>query len=100
MNYFFEKNKQKQFYDHALQFLAYTPEEEIAENEKIKVLSNMGIALLASPDIYNFSELMEQPMLRSLSNSEYRWIYEMIVIFNKGDLETYDKVIDNAVSRN
>lgn len=56
----------------------------------------MGIALLTSAHIYNFSELMEQPMLKSLGESEYRWIYEMLIIFNKGDIETYDKVIDNA----
>lgn len=29
----------------------------------------MGISLLASPDIFNFSELMEQPMLKSLGDS-------------------------------
>lgn len=29
MNYFFQKKKEKAFYDHALQFIAYTPECEI-----------------------------------------------------------------------
>lgn len=60
----------------------------------------MAIALLVSDKIYNFSELMEQPMLKYLEESEYRWIYELLVIFNKGDIEIYDSVIDNAVSRN
>ena len=39
-------------------------------------------------------------MLKFLEESEYRWIYELLVIFNKGDIEIYDKVIDNAVTRN
>lgn len=59
----------------------------------------MGIAILASPEIYNFSELLEQPMLKSLENSQYKWVYELLIIFNQGDIETYNKVIDDAVSR-
>ena len=100
MFYHLERKKQKAFYDNALQFLAYTPEEEIEHAEKIKVLSDMGIALLVSPEIYNFSELMEQPMLKALDNSEYKWIYEMLAIFNRGDIATYESIIDQAVERN
>ena len=55
MNYFEEKKKQKLFYENALQFLAYTPAQEIDPKEKITVLANMAVALLVSDKIYNFS---------------------------------------------
>lgn len=57
MNYFFQKKKEKAYYDHALQYIAYTPESEIEESTKIELLANMGMAALASKEIYNFSEL-------------------------------------------
>lgn len=60
----------------------------------------MGVAVLTSDKIYNFSELMEQPMLRSLSDSPYRWIFELLSIFNKGDIKTNYQVVDDALSRN
>ena len=60
----------------------------------------MGIAALASKEIYNFSELKEQPMLRSLADSPYRWVYELIDIFNRGDIQTYYQVKSDALSRN
>lgn len=100
MNYFYEKKKEKEFYDHALQYMAYTPAEEIEESAKVDLLANMGIAVLTSKQIYNFSELMEQPMLRSLADSPYRWVFELLGIFNRGDIATYTSVIDDALSRN
>lgn len=60
----------------------------------------MGMAALVSKEIYNFSELKEQPMLRSLADSPYRWVYELIDIFNRGDIETYYKVKNDALTRN
>lgn len=60
----------------------------------------MGIAVLASTEIYNFSELLEQPMLLSLADSPYQWVYELLGIFNKGDITTYYSVIEDAISRN
>lgn len=59
----------------------------------------MGIAILASPEIYNFSELLEQPLLKTLENSNFRWVYELLNIFNQGDIQTYNNVIDNASGR-
>lgn len=39
-------------------------------------------------------------MLRSLADSPYRWVYELIDIFNRGDIETYYKVKEDALTRN
>jgi len=58
--------------------LAYTSPEDIAHNEKIELSLEMAIAVLIDPTIYNFSELLEQPVLRSLEQSNYAWIFELL----------------------
>ena len=78
MNYFHTKSKYKLFYEKALNFLAYTPPHELNDKEKYTIIVNMAITCLCSPDIYNFSELLQQPLLLSLSTSPYKWLYDML----------------------
>lgn len=52
-----------------------------------------------SPEIYNFSELLEQPLLKTLENSKFKWVYELLTIFNQGDIATFNSVIDDASNR-
>lgn len=59
----------------------------------------MGLAILASPEIYNFSELLEQPLLKNLESSQFQWVYQLLNIFNKGDIATYNQVIKDAAER-
>jgi 26S proteasome regulatory subunit N9 len=50
----------------------------------------MAVAALVSKEIYNFSELLEQPSLVSLKTSE-NWMYELLEIFNKGDIQRFER---------
>ena len=92
------KRKFKLFYNSALQYLAYTQSQEIEEEEKLQLLFDMAVAVLVSEEIYNFSELLEQPLLISLKNSQHAWLYELIEIFNKGDIARYTQVSLKHVS--
>lgn len=49
----------------------------------------MGVAVLLSKDIYNFSEMLEQPLLQSLKDTPYAWVYTLLNIFNRGDIKEY-----------
>lgn len=91
--FYASKRKYKQFYTSALQYLAYTQAQEIEENEKLNLLFQMAIAVLLSEHIYNFSELLEQPLLVSLKNSSYLWMYELIEIFNQGDIARFNSAV-------
>lgn len=98
--FYASKRKYKQFYTSALQYLAYTQAQEIEENEKLSLLFQMAIAVLLSEEIYNFSELLEQPLLVSLKNSSYAWMYELIEIFNQGDIARFNSaVLDHVLYR-
>jgi len=78
MAFYKTKSKYRNFYTSALQYLAYTPIEEMSESQKISMLVEMAVAALVSKEIYNFSELLEQPSLVSLKNSKESWMYELL----------------------
>jgi 26S proteasome regulatory subunit N9 len=61
------------------------------DREKIDISYEMALAAIVSKDIYNFSELMEQPLMKSLIDSSYSWGYKLIEIFNKGDVKKYNE---------
>lgn len=50
----------------------------------------MAIAILVSPKIYNFSELLQQKVVLSLKDSAYSWLYQMIQTFNRGDVRQFN----------
>ena len=58
----------------------------------MSLLFEMAVAVLVSDEIYNFSELLEQPLLVSLKNSQHAWLYELIEIFNRGDITRFAEV--------
>lgn len=89
-SYYRKKGKYRQFYTNALQYLAYTNDEELNEKEQIELSYEMGVAVLLSKDIYNFSEMLEQPLLKSLENTSYAWVYTLLKIFNRGDIKEYN----------
>ena len=89
MLYYKRKQKWQLFFTNALQHLAYTNEEEMNDREKIELSYEMALAAVVSRDIYNFSELLEQPLMKSLEASEYAWIYRLLQIFNRGDVKEY-----------
>ena len=90
MLYYKKKQKWRLFFTNALQHLAYTNEEEMNDREKIELSYEMALAAVVSKDIYNFSELLEQPLMKSLEASEYAWIYKLIQTFNRGDIRDYN----------
>lgn len=47
----------------------------------------MALSVLASPEMYNFSELIEQPLLKSLSNTPDKWAYDALRIFSRGNIK-------------
>lgn len=93
--YYAAKGKYKLFYTSALQYLAYTQPQEIEEQERLSLLFDMAVAVLVSDEIYNFSELLEQPLLVELKNSHNSWLYELIEIFNKGDIAGFSQATLN-----
>jgi 26S proteasome regulatory subunit N9 len=91
--YYAKKRNYEEFYKNGLQYLAYTHESRIKPQEKVEISVDMATAILVSKKIYNFSELLEQPVLKALKNSPQEWIYHMIEVFNGGNIPAYETTI-------
>lgn len=51
----------------------------------------MAVAILVSPKIFNFSELLELEVFQSLQNTEHDWLLQLMQTFNEGDVDQFYK---------
>jgi len=86
-----QKRNYEDFYKNGLQYLAYTHESKISQEQKISISVDMALAVLVSKKIYNFSELLEQKVFKALENTNSQWIYQLIGTFNSGDIRRYEQ---------
>lgn len=82
------KNNPELFYRYTLQYLAYTPPEDVKDRENLAY--QLAIAVLVSEKIYNFGELMQQPLFKSLEGSGHNWIYEILHICDQGNVKEFE----------
>ncbi|KRX08556.1 hypothetical protein PPERSA_13037 [Pseudocohnilembus persalinus] len=102
LGYLYHKQKQNfdQLYKYGLQYLAYTSENDITHSQKFNLSMEMALAIMISTQIYNYSELLQQPVLKSIKDSQSTsWIYELLDIFNKGDVEASNKALQQYSSQ-
>ena len=77
------------YYRNALLYLACIELAALDPSERRQRAYDLGIAALVSDSIYNFGELLQHPILASLTD-EHAWLRELLVAFNRGDLAAYD----------
>ncbi|EAR99103.2 26S proteasome non-ATPase regulatory subunit (macronuclear) [Tetrahymena thermophila SB210] len=87
--FYSQKKNYELLYLNALQFLAYTQPQDIPISYQQDISLKMAIAILVSPKIYNFSELLQQSVVKSLQNTTYSWLYTLIETFNSGNVDKY-----------
>eukprot|EP00831_Metopus_contortus_P081567 TRINITY_DN8603_c0_g2_i3.p1 TRINITY_DN8603_c0_g2~~TRINITY_DN8603_c0_g2_i3.p1 ORF type:complete len:223 (-),score=40.89 TRINITY_DN8603_c0_g2_i3:302-931(-) len=101
-NYYYKRGEQEEFYLYALQYLAYIPPSSLSDEEKIQWSIKMGMAVLLGKKIYNISELIEKDILKSLTKTEYVWLYDLIQAFNvahvKDVLQALEQYKDNIAA--
>jgi len=88
--YYRRKEKYTEFYQNGLQYLAYTPSDELTEVEKREWCINMGKAILLGKDIYNIAELLEKDILKSLINTDYEWLYDILKALNTANINEFE----------
>lgn len=91
--YYRRKEKYSEFYQNGLQFLAYTPSEELSETEKREWCINMGKAILLGKDIYNIAELLEKDILKSLIGTDYEWLYEILKTLDSANITNFEECL-------
>ena len=56
--YYRRKDDQENYYKSGMQFLAYTPESELSQEEKLQWSIRLGMAVLLGKKIFNITELV------------------------------------------
>lgn len=92
------KERFGEFYKAGLQFLAYTPDSNLNDQEKREWSINMGMAVLLGKDIYNIAELCEKETLKALLGTDYEWLFHLLQTLDRGNIDEFEKVCkDNNV---
>ncbi|OTA99947.1 hypothetical protein M426DRAFT_324685 [Hypoxylon sp. CI-4A] len=82
------------YYRNALLYLACIDLSTLSPNERRNRAYQLGMAALVSDSIYNFGELLQHPILASLTG-EHAWLQELLLAFNRGDLDAFDALSDH-----
>ena len=84
------KNNPEQFYRYSLQYLAYTPQNEVKDPEDLAY--RLAIAVLVAETVFNLGELIYQPVLKSLENSKNAWLFNLIHLCNEGKVKEIESM--------
>jgi len=92
--YYKLKVQSTEFYRHSLLFLVYTPIEGLSASEQHSIAFDMGIAALVSKEIYNFGELLAQPILNALNGTAEEWLKNFLFAFNSGNIDKFNQFLN------
>lgn len=94
MGYFKNVGPAEDFYRAALSYLSYTPVEQISEEDRYSIGTDMALAAMVGEGLYNFGEVIATPVLKSLVGTPNQWLYDLIVkALSPGDLDEYNRII-------
>jgi len=86
------KNNASDFYRNSLLYLTYTPLNSIPAQEQVQLAYDVGLAALLGHDIYQFGELLQQPVAKALIGTEHEWLSQLLYAFNSGDINTFKTI--------
>jgi len=82
----------QEYYSSALLYLTYTPLPDMSPRAQQLLASDIGLAALIGTNIYNFGELLQQPILASLDGTEYSWLGSLLRAFNNGSISDFNSL--------
>ncbi|XAO22781.1 hypothetical protein I312_101555 [Cryptococcus bacillisporus CA1280] len=95
-DYFKVKADYAPYYKNALLYLACVDVNvELEAEDRKSRAHDLCIAALLGETIYNFGELLQHPILQTLTGTEYEWIKTMISAFNAGEIGKFESLCNN-----
>jgi 26S proteasome regulatory subunit N9 len=90
------KGNPQDYYTNSLLYLTYTPLNSIPLATQAALASDIGLAALLGKNIYNFGELLQHPILKSLDATEYAWLPKLLVTFNQGNIKGFNEIFEQV----
>lgn len=79
------------YYRNRLQYVVYTPVEELTKALRVQYAKDLCLAALVSDKIYNFGEVVALPIFQSLKEDKnISWLSDLLEAFNNGDIERFN----------
>jgi 26S proteasome regulatory subunit N9 len=97
--YYRRRDDQENYYQNALQYLAYTASSELSEAEKKDISIKMGMSVLLGKNIYNITELLEKEVLNSLKGSDFEWLYHLLQHLGHGQISEFAAALNTYNSQ-
>ena len=79
-------------YRAALRYLGCSELSDLSTAEQQSHSFHLSLAALLGKDIYNFGELLAHPILSALNGTPNEWLVNLLMAFNSGDVQTYEKM--------
>ena len=78
------------YYNTALQYLAYTPVEALKGKKAVELAIDLSLAALVGENIYNFGEVLTSPIISALQGTEFAWLCTLMKACNNGDINAFN----------
>lgn len=75
-------------------YLAYTSVDDLPEDEKFVLATDMALASITGDDIFNFGEVIATPILAALKGTPNEWLCDLVMVMNKGDIDSFNSIVD------
>lgn len=85
------KGNDEQFYRFSLQYLAYTPADQVPNAQLLAV--ELAVAVLVAENLYNLGELLEQPVFVSLKSTPDAQLYNLILLCYEGKVADFEAAL-------
>ena len=88
--YFKRKDDHENYYKSCLQYLAYTPKEDLSEKEKKELSIKMGMSILLGKKVFNITELLDMDVINSLVGTDFEWLFHMMKTLGEGSIGAFN----------
>lgn len=88
------KGNNELFYRYSLQYLAYTPADQVPDPHSLAV--DLAVAVLVAESLYNLGELLEQPVFVSLKNTPHAQLYTLILLCYEGKVREFEAELQSV----
>ena len=82
--YYNRKEDYENYYKSCMQYLAYTPSEEMTQQEQKELSIKIGMAILLGKNVYNITELLDKEVINSLVGTDFQWLHTLMKSLGQG----------------
>lgn len=88
--YYNRRDDFENYFKSCMQYLAYTPAEEMSAKEKKEFSIKMGMSILLGKNVFNITELLDKEVIHSLVGTDFEWLYKLMTSLAKGKISEFE----------